>query len=246
MSGNFLLCSLLVLNGLTTVAQSFTGTYTGNVNGDPTTLDLKQNGNQLTGVYKETGNQFNITGSVSGTQATGSLTLSDTGDKLADFTAQLNEPNLEMEMLLLGITNLNVTFTRVGKTNSTSRVPVPAKPVSKQDLDPALIGQWMNEEVINSGSGEFAASFVTVYYVTLDAQGNFVQYRENAGGGSNWSSGPSRQKEGEGQWYAKGNVLYVKLSGSNNFQALHAYSFHDGNLVFKLPNGKYQIWKRIQ
>jgi hypothetical protein len=209
-------------------------------------VELKQSGAQLTGTYKETGSQFIIQGSVQGAQASGTLTLSDTGEKLADFTASLQEPTLQMELLLLGITNMNVTFTRAGKAAPKASGPSPKNAGTAKDLDPALIGQWMNEEVINSGTGEFAASFVTVYYVTLDAQGNFVQYRENAGGGSNWSTGASRQKEGEGQWYAKGNVLYVKLAGTNAFQALHAYTFHDGHLVFKLPNGKYQIWKKIQ
>lgn len=218
----------------------FTGEYTGIVNGDKTTIRLVQKNNQITGEYAEPAGTYQIHAAASQNKISGKLLILNTTE-LATFTGVLNESTLELDMLLLGVTKLKASFVKQGTINNTPSITAA---IDKKDRDPNVLGNWIKEEVINSGFGGNAASLVTVYYLRFNTDGTFVQEKSGSAGGSTWSQVGNRSLDAQGHWYTQNNVMYIKIQGQADYVMLNKYLFHETNLVFKTPDGKYQIWGR--
>ena len=120
--------------------------------------------------------------------------------------------------------------------------PAPAQPASQ--LDPRLVGVWVNENQINSpgGAGGFA-SFSTVMTMELDADGTIRQFTQSVGGGGDWSSNSERRLDFEGNWRASNNTLLVHGMGLPDFTPAATYSFSDQYLVTNSDMGRL-IWQR--
>ncbi len=239
---------ILILSGYLLSAQ-FSGTFHGNVNGDPAEIVLQQKDQSITGKYVETGNTYDIIGKVENDMMQGKLYILGTTLELGKFNAKPIKTGLHFEIILLGVTTLNVDFIKEGVQEPSSFVSAENKatlkaPVDNYQRDPALVGQWIKEEVINSGVGSNAASLVTVYYLSIKADGTFIQEKETGGGGSFWSSSSKREPDASGQWYTKDQVMFVKPQGQLQYVRLNQYLFHEGSLVFKTSQGKYLIWKK--
>ncbi len=238
---------LLVIQGY---AQStFSGTYQGKINGDAARIELRQHGEEVSGKYQETGNAFDIRAKVIGAVCDGSLLITGTEISLASIRFQMTGTGLHLAVQLPDQTRVEADFVRL---TGPSEKPVESlsqnKPLSTaQDAlarDPAVVGQWRKEEIINSGTGDGAASMVTVYYLSLNADGSFLQEKSGGAGGSNWSSLSSRETDLTGHWYSQNQILYVRPTGEKEYFKLHQYLFHNGALVFKTDEGKYLIWNR--
>jgi hypothetical protein len=120
--------------------------------------------------------------------------------------------------------------------------PAPAQPSSQ--LDPRLVGVWVNENQINSpgGAGGFA-SFSTVMTMELDADGTIRQFTQSVGGGGDWSSNSGRTLDFEGNWRASNNTLLVLGMGLPDYTPAATYSFSDQYLVTNSDMGRL-IWQR--
>lgn len=133
-------------------------------------------------------------------------------------------------------------------------VPAPAQPVAATpapapavqqpaaERDARLAGIWVNEDIINSGSGNFAA-YTTVMTMELYPDGRVVQYTQSIGGGGDWSYDGGRTIDFDGQWRADGQTLYVYAAPLPDFTPAATYSFSGEYLVTRSDMGRL-IWKR--
>lgn len=240
---------LMVLVVQANAQPTFSGNYQGKINGDPALIELLQQGEEVSGKYKETANTFDIRAKATGAVCNGSLLITGSEIPLASIRLQMTGTGLHLEVQLPDQSRVEADFVRL---SGTSEKPVESSPHNKPlspardalPRDPAVVGRWMKEEIINSGTGAGAASLVTVYYLTLNTDGSFQQEKSGSAGGSNWSSVNSREVDLTGHWYTQNQVMYVRPYGEKEYFKLHQYLFHNGALVFKTDEGKYLIWTR--
>ena len=123
--------------------------------------------------------------------------------------------------------------------------PAPAQPVQQPaaaQRDARMVGIWVNENIINSGGGNFA-SHTTVMTMELHPDGRVIQYTESIGGGGDWSYDGGRTIDIDGQWRADGQTLYVYASPLPDFTPAATYSFSGEYLVTQSDMGRL-IWQR--
>ncbi len=123
-----------------------------------------------------------------------------------------------------------------------SPAPVPAVQQPAAERDARLVGIWVNEDIINSGGGDFA-SYTTVMTMELYPDGRVVQYTESIGGGGDWSYDGGRTIDFDGQWRANGQTLYVYAAPLPDFTPAATYSFSGEYLVTQSDMGRL-IWQR--
>jgi len=251
-SGLFFL--LLFITSLDSDAQiNYSGIYTGKINGDFTQIEMQQSGTGVTGKYIETGSTYDIKAKVVSGNLIGELLISGTAVPLATFEAAKNSSGIHLELLLLGVTRVSADFmsstdaqVNTGSASAPKALDSPAlkPPQDKFERDPAVLGHWLKEEVINSGFGDQAASLVTAYFLSFYPDGTFVQEIATSSGGSNWSMADTKKPDIAGHWYTKDQIMYVRPTGQKEYTRLNRYLFHEGALVFKTEAGKYLIWNR--
>lgn len=230
---------------------NFSGTYTGKINGDFTQIEMQQSASTVTGKYIETGNTYELRGKIVSNQLIGELFISGATLALASFEASKTDRGIYMDLLLLGVTRVSADFIKSNTTTTTpstkENVNYPAgqsPPTDHFERDPAVVGHWIKEEVINSGVGDQAASFVTAYFLQFKQDGTFIQEKSSGSGGSNWSSVDQKKPDVNGHWYTKDQIMYIRPAGEKDYVRLNRYLFHEGALVFKTEAGKYLIWSR--
>lgn len=248
--------SFVLFFSLQVTAQiNFSGTYTGKINGDFTQIEMHQSASTVTGKYIETGNTYDLKAQVVSGKLIGELMISGATIPLATFEAAKTGSGILMDLLLLGVTRVSGEFilstdaqaNTASNTTNTSKTTNPSNlkpPKDNLERDPAVSGNWIKEEVINSGFGDQAASLVTAYFLSFFPDGTFVQEVASGSGGSNWSMADSRKPDVAGHWYTKDQIMYVRPTGQKEYTRLNRYLFHEGALVFKTEAGKYLIWNR--
>ncbi|HNR08127.1 MAG TPA: hypothetical protein PKM27_12475 [Saprospiraceae bacterium] len=233
----------------TNAQSSFSGTFEGKINGDPARMELVQQGDGVTGKYHETGNTFDIRAKAEGKDCRGSLLISGTEIALATFNFRISETGLRLTILLPDQSRVEAEFVRLAEPSKQPAGPFNHEKTltAAQDglpRDPAVVGRWMKEDILNSGTGTSAASLVTVYYLSLYEDGRFIQEKARSAGGTDWSSIANRTTDLTGHWYTQNQVMYVRPAGEKEYLRLHPYLFHNGALVFKTEDGKYLIWNK--
>ncbi|MEP7320301.1 MAG: hypothetical protein ABI761_00225 [Saprospiraceae bacterium] len=247
----FFCLSSMLLSG----QSGYTGNFQGVLNGDPTLITLKVMDNKVTGLYKETQNTYDITGEIRNDLLYGKIILPANQLLLGTFEAGLIPTGIHMDITLLEVTQVAVDFIRMASnintnsnsssnTNSNSNSNGVSSNADNYSRDPKVVGNWIKEEIINSGAGTNAAGFALVYYLKFNPDGSFSQEKGSSAGGSNWSAGSQRETDVSGQWYTKEQIMFVRPQGQKEFVRLNQYLFHEGHLVFKTPEGKYLIWNR--
>lgn len=108
--------------------------------------------------------------------------------------------------------------------------------------DARMVGIWVNENMINSGGGNFA-SYTTVMTMELHPDGRVIQYTESIGGGGDWSYDGGQTIDFDGQWRADGQTLYVYAAPLPDFTPAATYSFSGEYLVTQSDMGRL-IWQR--
>ncbi|MEO5583700.1 MAG: hypothetical protein ABIR66_13500 [Saprospiraceae bacterium] len=229
--------------------SGYNGSFQVILNGDPTIVTLKQMDAKVTGLYKEKQNTYDLTGEIRNDLLYGKIILQENQLLLGTFEARLIPNGIHMDITLLEVTKVAIDFTRASSTpgsnsNANTTSNGSSSNTDNYSKDPKVVGNWIKEDVINSGVGTNAAGFTLVYYLSFNPDGSFSQEKGSSAGGSNWSAGSKREADVSGQWYTKDQVMYVRPKGQKEYVRLNQYLFHEGNLVFKTPEGKYLIWNR--
>jgi hypothetical protein len=106
-----------------------------------------------------------------------------------------------------------------------------------------VVGDWVFEDVIVSGS----ASFASQEMLSIGADGSYALRRGRAaGGGSNWSfSGASDGQVERGRWRAQGGVLFV-ADASGQWARVGSYGLTEDGRTMRIvyDGGGRRIWKR--
>ena len=217
--------------------------YEASVQGVRSELLLQRNGERLSGQFTESGKVLPLRGLASGTRLSGRIEGPAGSGLSMPFEADVDGDALHLRLSLApGQPAAAVTMHRVGAAPSNNGSATRA--VNGGALDPALIGRWVRETVINSpgGAGGFA-SFATVRTLTLAVDGRVRQTVRSAGGGGSWSHAGGEQVEFSGRWQVRGADVWVQPEGQAQFVAASRYAIVDARLVLTTAQGR-QIWTR--
>lgn len=117
---------------------------------------------------------------------------------------------------------------------------MPGQPALAPGLDPALLGRWRSVETLGDVRFEGSMAIETVYDFHPD--GRFVVGSAAAGGGFGFTYDGDFRVFSSGTWSTANGQLHTRNDSGE--QASVTYLFHEGQLVFKLANGKYAFWVR--
>lgn len=225
----------------TLVAGELDGRYQANLDGQPTELVLRQDGQVVQGQYVENGSlQLDLAGSFDGQVLRAQISVPQSGQVVATLAARYADAQLNTRIAARDPRNGQVLerqalFQRAGQATA------PAQ--AGGGLDPALVGDWVHEKIINSGGGTGFASFNTVMTLRLGADGSVAQWTRSAGGGGDWSYDSPGELQYSGQWRSDNGVLLVRQQGAADYQPAARYRFSDPYLVTEGTGGK-MIWQR--
>jgi hypothetical protein len=222
-------------------AQTSTEHFEATLQGVRTVLTLRREGTRLSGQFTESGLVLPLTGQAQGTRLSGRVE-GPAGTGLSfPFEADHRGDALHLRIALLpGQPAVTLAFQRVGTAAASA---APAAPAAGA-IEPALVGRWVRESVLNSpgGAGGFA-SFATVRTLALGPDGRARQTVRSAGGGGSWSHSSGEETEFSGRWQVRGQELWVQPDGQPQFVAAGRYALIDGRLVVTTARGR-QIWTR--
>lgn len=241
MRGVFGLMMLLLL-GQTALAVTLDGEYRATLDGLPTELHLRSQGTAVEGLYIENASlRLNVRGSFDGQRLDAQI-VDASGQLIATLQAAYANDSLTARIAALDPRSGN-TLSREALFRRSSASPAASAPTNASgQLDPALVGTWLNEKMINSGGASFA-SFTTVMTLRLNPDGSVAQWSRSVGSGENWNYDSPGTLQYSGNWYADNGTLMVRLQGHDAFQPAARYRFSDPYLVTEGNTGKV-IWKR--
>ncbi|GAC1034644.1 hypothetical protein thsps21_54730 [Pseudomonas sp. No.21] len=223
-------------------AGELDGRYQANLDGQPTELVLRQDGQAVQGLYVENGSlQLDLAGSFDGQVLRAEISVPQSGQVVATLAARYADAQLATRIAARDprsgqVLEREALFRRASQANSQAQA-------SAGDLDPALVGNWVHEKIINSGGGSGFASFNTVMTLRLGADGSVAQWARSTGGGGDWSYDSPGELQYSGQWRSDNGVLLVRQQGAADFQPAARYRFSDPYLVTEGTGGK-MIWQR--
>lgn len=226
------------------------GTYSGMLNGTPTTLTLQQQGSSFQGEADAGGYRYTLSGTVQGNTATGQLSDPQTGGAM-NVELALQGDQLSLVLLAqdgFGQTNrIPAQFQRgaaasqgLGSQGMGAGTGSPAQ--ENVERDPALVGGWSYTESMTSGD----ASMVTQMFLQVNPDGTYATGNGRAvGGGAGWSGDTGYGGDvARGQWRTQNGVVYVKENGVGQWAPYARYYVEGGRMMFTFGDGSRQVWHR--
>ncbi|GIV60121.1 MAG: hypothetical protein KatS3mg043_1210 [Rhodothermaceae bacterium] len=225
--------------------EGFAGTFSGNVNGTPARLELRQEGTRLSGQADAGGYGYTLSGTMAGSRAQGTLTDSQTGGQV-NFEATLQGDVLTLRLLdpTTGQRG-TLTFQR-GTRTAGAEASVPEGAAGPHERDPALVGTWRKSETMVSGD----ASLVSEVFMEIRADGTFSQgnARVMAGGANPWGSwGADSGSSGDtvtGQWRTQGRIIQIFAPQIGQWVSIARYYVEGNKLLLYLSDGSRELWYR--
>lgn len=234
---------LLVLHCPLLLAGEIDGHYHATLDGMPAEMILSQTGEKVQGQYVENGRlRLNVKGRYDGTLLRLEISEPKSGLVIANMNANFANAMLN--------TSIAARDPRSGEVQERQalfqRQPQTAPPAqaTSNGQDPALVGTWIHEKIINSGGASFA-SLNTLMTLQLGADGKVTQWSRSAGGGSDWSYDSPGEVQYAGRWRSENGLLMVHLDGTADYQPAAYYSFSEQYLVTESNTGK-MTWQRRQ
>jgi hypothetical protein len=240
--------------GAAPVAPSgFSGIFTGNLDGTPTTLTLQQQGGTIQGRMDASGYPYTVNATSSGTDGTARGTFSDPqtgGNAQLEMSLQGNALTLTfMVPDAYGQVNRNtIRFNRQGtapqggvSSPGGQGQPGAAGNPGQGQLDSRLVGSWSYSKTMMSGG----FSMVTQRFLQVNPDGTYVygNGRVTAGGEGAYGDTGYGDDAAPGRWRVEGDVLYLSEQGSQ-WVPYARYYVEGGSLMLTTGDGKRQVWKR--
>lgn len=222
-------------------AGELDGRYQATVDNQPTELILRHQGNRVEGQYVENQSlRLTLKGSYDGQLLRAEISDPQSGQLLANMNATYANAMLNVSIAARDPRNGQVLERQALFQREPAQAT--ATPAAAGTRDPALVGTWVHEKIINSGGASFA-SFNTLMTLQLNPDGSVTQWSRSAGGGSDWSYDSPGEVQYSGHWRSQDGVLMVRLAGAADFQPAAYYRFSDQYLVTESNTGK-MIWQR--
>ena len=222
---------LLALPCLATQAGELDGHYRAMLDGQPSELILRQQGETVQGHYVESARlRLIVKGRYDGKLLRAEISDPQSGLLLANMNATYANA-----MLNISIAARDPRDGQVLERQALFRRDAAPAPVANEHLDPALVGTWQHEQRIDSG-----AASATLMTLRLDADGSVTQWSRAPDGGD--SPG---EVQYSGRWRSDNGLLLVRLAGAAEYRPAAYYSFSEPYLVTESNTGK-MIWQRRQ
>ena len=218
------------------------------LDGQPAEMHLRSQGEQVTGEYVEGGRlRLQIRGSFDGQLLRAQISDAQSGQLIANMNATYANGMLNAHIAARNPTT-GATLERKAlfhRQNPSVAATTPSsKPSSSATRDPALIGTWVHEKIINSGGANFA-SMTTQMILQLSDDGSVSQWTRSVAGGADWNYDSPGELQYSGRWQSNNGLLEVQMQGRSDYQPAAYYRFSDQYLVTESNTGKL-IWQRRQ
>lgn len=231
-----ILSSSLGLLCLIAQAGELDGRYHAVLDGQPSTLILRQNNAGVEGEYLE-GKRLRLT--VKG-RYDGKLLRAEISDPQSGLLLANMNANYANAMLNAAIAARDPRNGEVLERQALFQREATAPAAQTQDA--ALVGTWLHERVNDSGGASFTAAN-TLMTLQLDADGSITQWSRSLGGASDQSQDSPGEVQYSGHWRSQDGMLMVRLAGAADYQPAAYYRFSDQSLITESNTGQ-MIWQR--
>lgn len=225
-------------------AAGLAGTYVLQGSEGQLVIRFEVKGNALTGAM-ESGNRYvvDFVGTAQGNAARGTVTSKDgagtfeatvDGDILNVVLSQPAGPNQQAATLPLQLRRADASKSTAGASTKTAAV---------SGGDPRLVGQWVSQSMITSGT----ASMASEELLSFRAEGGYTYGRGRAvAGGTDWSyDGGADSGTERGQWRARDGVLFL-LAPAGQWTRVGKYGMTDDGTTMRITydRGGRKLWSR--
>lgn len=230
------------------LADSLDGHYLTTLDGQPAEMHLRSQGQQVTGEYVEGATlRLQISGNFDGQLLSAQISEPKSGQVIANMNATYANGVLNTHIAARNPTT-GATLERKAlfhrQNLSAAAAAQSSSPSSSATRDPALIGTWIHEKIINSGGANFA-SMTTQMILQLQGDGSVSQWTRSVAGGADWNYDSPGELQYSGRWQSNNGLLEVQMQGRSDYQPAAYYRFSDQYLVTESNTGKL-IWQRRQ
>ena len=218
------------------------GRYLATLDGLPAEMILRSEGDQVEGEYVENASlRLTINGRFDGQLLQAQISDPRSGLLIANMNANYANAMLNVHIAARSphngaVLQREALFQRQAEDRASA--PQPTNP----ERDPALIGTWVHEEIINSGGASFAA-MTTLLTLQLAADGSVVQWIGAVAGGNDWNFTNPGELQYSGHWQSQNGLLLVQLQGRPDYQPAAHYRFSEQYLITESNTGK-MIWHK--
>lgn len=208
--------------------NEWVGDYYGIVDGKQAVLTIEAQKDKLVGEVNAEGYYYQFTATAKEDIVTGYINNIQTGESLV-MSARKNDEN----EIIVSVEEVYYIF-------SSEEPEKPKKTVvTKENLDPELIGSWRYTEVNNTND----FSVATDYFLLLNQDGTFTYKIGDSDGESdagNFSSGSNESHSGN--WKNIHNAIYLKED--DKWEVFAKYSLDGNLLLLEFEDGQKQTWNR--
>jgi hypothetical protein len=227
------------------LADTLDGHYLTTLDGQPAEMHLRSQGQQVSGEYIEGGTlHLQISGSFDGQLLRVQISEPQSGQLIANMNATYANGVLNTHIAARNPTT-GQTLERKAlfhRQNISAAAATQSSRPSSATRDPALIGTWIHEKIINSGGANFA-SMTTQMILQLSDDGSVSQWTRSVAGGADWNYDSPGELQYSGRWQSHHGLLEVQMQGHSDYQPAAHYHFSDQYLVTESNTGKL-IWQR--
>lgn len=222
-------------------SSSWSGVFSGNIEGTPSTLQINANGTGLSGNIDAGGYKYVLKGTINEKNASGTINDPQTGGQL-QFEASLAGETIDLVIFSQspGFGNPQRLSLRFTKGETAQSLPGNAPAGDGYQRDQRLVGLWSYTESYTSGEYSFASE----WKMQVNADGTYLYGDGRVIGGGPGVSGDSGGggNVSTGKWRTDGKVIYI--DEGQGWQAYAQYYIEGASMMFTFGNGKRQVWQR--
>lgn len=216
-------------------AAAFTGSFAGQLDGQPVSSVLREQAGNVSGSVEISGYKYRVSARISGAKAVGSL--HDQAGVRVPIDLSLDGKRLTIAIYAQG---RGGPATEISLQRDARTAPAPA--AQARQIDPSLVGRWAKSDSYTSG--DFSAASETSIHLLADGTYRF-RASKLYGGGDAGSFGSQSAGGGEqGRWSTADRILYVLDAASGQWSAYARYYVEGNSALLTFGNGKREVWKR--